>query len=364
MQALEGQVAVVAGGTRGAGRGIACMLGEAGATVYVTGRSVRGQGATPGRPETIEETAEMVDGFGGRGIPVRVDHTEEIQVQALFERIEGEVGRLDILVNDIWGGDALTEWGKPFWELNCTQGFELLQRAIHTHILTSRHAVPLMFQAGRGLVVEITDGDEAFNRNYRENLFYDLAKTTVSRLAYDMSAELRDTGVTALALSPGFLRSEHVLEHFGVAEQNWRDAIVKDPYFADSESPFYIGRAIAALAADPCVRDKAGVTHTVASLMREYKFRDLDGQQPDIGQRFEETIRERWEQILVIVRGLLHSQGQDPDCVSHDQARLEIRGRLPNGRVHRWQARLQEVFHSDPQEVAEKFDASYRARLG
>ena len=252
---LRGRVAVVAGATRGAGRGIARMLGEAGATVYCTGRSVRGHPATPGRPETLEETAEMVTAEGGRGIAVRTDHTVESEVERLFARVRDEAGRLDVLVNDIWGGDALTEWGKPFWELSVAQGAQLLERAVHTHIITSRHGAPLMVERNAGLIVEVTDGDTF---GYRGNLFYDLAKNAVVRLAYAMAADLRPHGVTALAITPGFLRSEAVLDHFGVTEANWRDAVEKDEYFAESETPCYVGRAIAALAADPNVASKAG----------------------------------------------------------------------------------------------------------
>ena len=235
---LRDRVAVVAGATRGAGRGIARMLGAAGATVYCTGRSTRGRPATPGRKETIEETAAMVTAHGGRGVAVRADHTVEAEVESLFSRIRSEAGRLDILVNDIWGGDSLTEWGAPFWELSSAQGFALLERAVHTHILTSRHGAPLMVERDAGLIVEVTDGDTF---GYRGNLFYDLAKNAVIRLAYAMAADLRAHRVTALAITPGFLRSEAVLDHFGVAEANWRDAVAKDPYFEESETPLLRG---------------------------------------------------------------------------------------------------------------------------
>ncbi|MCA8960305.1 MAG: SDR family oxidoreductase, partial [Planctomycetes bacterium] len=305
--------------------------------------------------------AEMVTELGGRGIAVRVDHTVEAEVSALFERIDRESGRLDILVNDIWGGDASTEWGKSFWELDCDQGFRLLERAIHTHVLTSRHGAPLMLRENRGLIVEVTDGDEAFNRMYRGNVFYDMVKTTIIRLAFAMSEELRDTGVTALALTPGFLRSEAVLEHFGVSESNWRDAIDRDPYFADSETPDYIGRAVAALAADACVKDKAGRTHSTASLAREYGFRDSDGRQPDIAAVFDRVIEERWRLILDGLVQRLHARGQDPDRVlSGDRSTLELRGALPGGRLHRWRVQVMELFTDEPGEVAARFDESYR----
>jgi len=284
---LEGKIAVVAGATRGAGRGIACMLGEAGATVYCTGRSVSGKPASGNRPETIQETAEMVTAFGGLGIPVQVDHTHEDQVQRLFERVWAEQGRLDVLVNDIWGGDELTEWGKPFWDLAVSKGLRMQQLAVHTHIITSRYAAPLMIERGQGLIVEITDGDHT---GYRGNLFYDLAKVSVIRLAYAMSEELRPHGITALALTPGFLRSEAVLDHFGVTEANWQDGAKKDPHFIASETPFYVGRAVAALAADPYVADKSGKVLSSWSLSEEYGFTDMDGRQPHWGRYFAEHV--------------------------------------------------------------------------
>ena len=198
----------------------------------------------------------MVTAEGGRGIAVRTDHTAESEVERLFERVRAEEGRLDVLVNDIWGGDALTEWGSPFWSLSTAQGQALLERAVHSHIITSRHGAPLMIERNGGLIVEVTDGDTF---GYRGNLFYDLAKNAVIRLAYAMAGDLHAHRVTALAVTPGFLRSEHVLDHFGVTEANWRDAIEKDPYFAESETPCYVGRAVAALAADPDVgRRRAG----------------------------------------------------------------------------------------------------------
>ncbi len=279
MKPLADQVAVVAGATRGAGRGIACGLGEAGATVYCTGRSVRGRPATGDRPETIEETAEMVTERGGSGIHARVDHTVESEVAALFDRVAAEQGRLDVLVNDVWGGDALTEWGRRFWELTPEKGLLMLDRAVNSHILTSRYGVPLMIERDRGLVVEITDGDGLY---YRDNLFYDLAKVSAIRLAYAMSRELTGTGVTAVAVTPGFLRSEMMLEHFGVSEETWQDA--SDPHFAAvSETPFFIGRAIAALAADSEVGAKAGRALASWNLAKEYGFDDVDGRRPDWG---------------------------------------------------------------------------------
>jgi len=298
MRALQGKVAVVAGATRGAGRGIACMLGEAGATVYCTGRSSRGkiparreEAGSPfdlaRRPETIEETADLVAARGGVGIPVQIDHTVEEQVKALFERVEAEQGRLDLLVNDIWGGDALTEWGKPFWELSPEKGFLMLQRAVHSHILTSRYAAPRMIARRKGLIVEITDGD---NFAYRGNLFYDLVKISVIRLAYAMSKELRPHQITALAVTPGFLRSEAMLEHFGVTEANWQEGAMKDRHFIASETPFFVGRAVAALAADPAVSKKSGKVFSSWGLAQEYGFTDIDGRRPNWGKYFEENV--------------------------------------------------------------------------
>lgn len=289
---LQGKVALVAGATRGAGRGIARALGEAGATVWCTGRSSRAETANTVRPETIEETAELVSEMSeqGRGIALRVDHTDEAAVVELCRRIEAEHGRLDVLVNDIWGGDALTEWGKPFWQLDMSTGFAMVERAVHTHVITARHAVPLLLEHG-GLVVEVTDG--AF-WGYRGQLFYDLCKAATMRLAYAMAVELEDHPVTALAITPGFLRSEAVLDHFGVSEENWRDAIEQDPHFAHSETPLLVGRAIAALAADPDVARWAGQTLACWEVTRRYGVRDIDGRQPQWDEYLDEAI----EQIL------------------------------------------------------------------
>lgn len=298
MKTLEGQVAVVTGATRGAGRGIACMLGEAGATVYCTGRS-SGPGRKKAhqtgdaafrldnRPETIEETAQMVNTFGGTGIPVQVDHTMEEQVRALFARVRTEQGRLDILVDDVWGGDELSEWGKPFWELDLEKGRLMLERAIWSHIITARYAAPLLLAQGRGLVVEVTDGD---NFSYRGNLFYDLVKISVIRLAYAISVEFAPHNITALAVTPGFLRSEAMLDHFGVTEANWQEAVKQDPHFIASETPFYVGRAVAALASDANVSAKSGNVYSSWNLALEYGFTDMDGRQPNWGKYFKENI--------------------------------------------------------------------------
>ncbi|MCK6618908.1 MAG: SDR family oxidoreductase [Calditrichaceae bacterium] len=287
MKPLQDKIVVVAGATRGAGRGIAGMLGEAGATVYCTGRSIRGKPASGSRrPETIEETAEMVTSYGGTGIPVQVDHTVEAQVEALFQRVHAEQGRLDVLVNDVWGGDELTEWGKPFWELSLEKGLTMLQRALHSHIITSRHGAPLLVERRRGLIVEITDGDFF---GYRGNLFYDLVKTSVIRLAFAMAKELGKYSVASLAVTPGFLRSEAMLEHFGVTEANWPEGAQKDPHFIASETPFFVGRAVAALAADPHVLKKTGRVFSSWDLSDEYGFSDIDGRKPHWGRYFEQT---------------------------------------------------------------------------
>lgn len=287
MQPLKGKIAVVAGATRGAGRGIACMLGAAGATVYCTGRSVRGQPATGTRPETIEETAEMVHAYGGVGLPVQVDHTVPEQVQALFERVQAEQGHLDLLVNDVWGGDALTEWGRSFWEHSLQSGLLMQQRGIYSHIITSYYAAPVMVARRQGLIIEITDGD---NFTYRGNLFYDLVKISVIRLAQAMAEELRPHQITAVALTPGFLRSEAMLDHFGVTEANWQDGARQDPHFIASETPFYIGRAVAALATDTDVARKSGQVLSSWNLAQEYSFTDIDGRQPHWGNYFAEHV--------------------------------------------------------------------------
>jgi NAD(P)-dependent dehydrogenase (short-subunit alcohol dehydrogenase family) len=276
---LTGRVALVAGGTRGAGRGIAVELGAAGATVYVTGRTTRAKRSDLNRPETIEETAELVSERGGCGIAVRVDHSVPGEVAALIERISTEqTGRLDLLVNDVWGGEKLSEFGTPFWEADLDKGLRLLHRAVDTHIITSRYAAPLMIARKSGLIIEVTDGT---SDRYRGNLVYDLAKASVIRLALAQSEELRAHGIAALALTPGFLRSEEMLDHFGVTEANWRDVTAKVPHFIASETPTYVGRAVAALAADPKIMNKSGQRFATWDLYKEYGFTDVDGTQPD-----------------------------------------------------------------------------------
>jgi NAD(P)-dependent dehydrogenase (short-subunit alcohol dehydrogenase family) len=281
-QPLKGKVALVAGATRGAGRGIAVELGAAGATVYVTGRSTRRQRSEYNRSETIEETAELVNQAGGSGIAIQVDHLEPAQVQALVARIEREQGRLDVLVNDIWGGELLVEWYKPVWEHSLEKGLRLLRLAIDTHITTSHFALPLLIKQPGGLVVEMTDGTAEYNQtNYRLSLFYDLAKTSVIRLAWAQAQELRPYGCTAVALTPGWLRSEMMLDIYGVTEENWCDATKIQPHFIISETPRYSGRAVVALAADPDLSRWSGQSLSSGQLAKVYGFTDLDGSQPD-----------------------------------------------------------------------------------
>jgi NAD(P)-dependent dehydrogenase (short-subunit alcohol dehydrogenase family) len=298
---LQGKVALVAGATRGAGRGIAIALGEAGATVYCSGRSTRQLARTKsrtatkglpnvyaGRPETIEETAEMVTARGGHGIVAVTDHLEAQQVEKLIARIRKEQGKLHILVNDISEGGQ-HEFGKAFWQVDIERGLAMLRNGIHTHVITSRYAVPLMIETAKsrettGLIVEVGDGDSF---TYRGNLFFDLVKTTVIRLAFAMGWELRRKNVAAVAITPGFLRSEMMLEHFGVTEANWRDAGKKDPDYLESETPLYVGRAIAALAADPNLMEKSCRACSSWRLSEQYDFSDADGRRPHWGRHAE-----------------------------------------------------------------------------
>jgi NAD(P)-dependent dehydrogenase (short-subunit alcohol dehydrogenase family) len=281
MKSLDKKVALVAGATRGAGRAIAIELGLAGAITYVTGRSTRLSSSPMQRPETIEETAELITAGGGKAIPLRVDHTLPEEVAALMQRIrEEQAGRLDILVNDVWGGDPLATWGVTFWEHDLEAGLLMQHNAVHSHIITSWYAAPLMVERKGGLIIEVTDG---ITDRYRGSLFYDLVKASVIRLAVAQAEDLRPFNVAAVALSPGFLRSEAMLEHFGVTESNWRDAIAKDPNFAISETPHFIGRAVVALASDPDIMSKSGKALATWNLAREYGFTDIDGSQPDWG---------------------------------------------------------------------------------
>jgi NAD(P)-dependent dehydrogenase (short-subunit alcohol dehydrogenase family) len=280
---LDGKVALVAGATRGAGRGIAVALGEAGAIVYCTGRTTRDLRSEYNRPETIEETAELVTAAGGEGVAVSVDHLEPDQVEALVGRIDSEQGRLDLLVNDIWGGELLFEWDKRVWEHDLQNGLRLVRLAIDTHLITSHFALPLLIRQPGGLAVEMTDGTREYNaKNYRLNTFYDLAKNAVIRLAFAQSVELAPHECAAVALTPGWLRSEMMLDNFRVTEENWRDGAAVNPHFAAiSESPRFVGRAVAALAADPDVQRRSGGSFSSGELAREYGFTDIDGSQPD-----------------------------------------------------------------------------------
>ena len=278
---LTGRVALVAGATRGAGRGIAVQLGAAGATVYVTGRTTRAGRSEMNRPETIEETAALVDQAGGRGIAVPVDHLVPEQVRALVRRIEREQGALHVLVNDIWGATRM-EWNKTVWESDLEYGLRTLRLAVDTHAITSHFAIPLLIKTPDGLVVEVTDGTDEYNAtHYRVSFFFDLAKAAVSRMAFALAHELRPHGATAVSLTPGWLRSEAMLDAYGVTEQNWRDATKRSPHFAISETPAFVGRAVAALAQDPDVSRWSGQSLSSGQLAKIYGFTDLDGSQPD-----------------------------------------------------------------------------------
>ncbi len=304
--ALRGRVAVVAGATRGAGRGIAAALGEAGATVICTGRtsSVRSINSDYDRSETIEETAELVTSLGGNGIAIPTDHLVPDEVKALAERLQNEFGKIDILVNDIWGAEILkggpSEWNTPVWELDLEKGLRILRLAIDTHIITSKYLLPLLISQPGGLLVEVTDGTTKYNAShYRISVYYDLAKVAVNRLAFSQGHELAPYGATAVAITPGWLRSEMMLDNFGVTEDNWRDALdparaqngqpVAPPDFALSESPRYVGRAIVSLALDPDRKRWNQQSVSSGELARVYGFTDLDGTSPDIWQHMEDT---------------------------------------------------------------------------
>jgi len=279
--ALAGKVALVAGATRAAGRGIAVQLGAAGATVYVTGRSTRGQRSEMDRPETIEETAALVDEAGGRGIAVQVDHLVPEQVRTLVARIESEQGALHVLVNDIWGATRM-EWNKTVWESDLEYGLRTLRLGVDTHAITSHFAIPLLIEKPGGLVVEVTDGTDEYNKDhYRVSFFYDLAKAAVNRMAFALAHELEPHGATAVSLTPGWLRSEAMLDAYKVTEASWRDATKVQPHFAISETPAFIGRAVAALAADPEVKRWNGKSLSSGELAKVYGFTDADGSRPD-----------------------------------------------------------------------------------
>lgn len=278
---LAGRVAVVAGATRGAGRGIARALGEAGATVYCTGRSVKGNPSPYKRPETIDETAEIIVAAGGTAIPIRVDHSVESEVEALFARVDREHGRLDIVVNSVAGEDPLAGAYGWFWDADLTNAAKALENALLSHIITAKHAAKLMIRARRGLIVEVTEGDSL---GAGGNPVKQVVKLALKGNALAMAAELHQHGVAAVAITPGFLRSESMLEGFGVTEENWREGGKKDKNFLTSESPLYIGRAVAALAADPKIIKRSGQLFSSWELAREYKFTDVDGTRPDWGK--------------------------------------------------------------------------------
>ncbi|HEX7006918.1 MAG TPA: SDR family oxidoreductase [Alphaproteobacteria bacterium] len=281
MRPLQGRVALVAGATRGAGRGIAVELGAAGATVYATGRTTRSRPSEIGRPETIEETAALVAEVGGEGIAVPVDHLVPDDVAALVDRIRRERGRLDILVNDIWGGEHLFEWNKPVWEHDLDNGLRLLRLAVDTHLVTAHHALPLLIANPGGLLVEVTDGTADYNTDhYRLSVFYDLAKTAAIRMAWAHAKDLAPHGATAVAITPGWMRSEQMLDNWGVTEATWRSAKVS-PHFVISETPRFVGRAVAALAADPERARWTGQSLSSGGLAQVYGFTDLDGSRPD-----------------------------------------------------------------------------------
>lgn len=347
---LSGKIAVVAGATRGAGRGIATALGEAGATVYCTGRSTRDHPATAGRPETIEETAEIVTARGGRGIPVRVDHTVAVEVEALAERIKRETGGIDILVNDVWGGDDLTAWGKPLWEHSLDDGLLMLQRGINSHIITSRYLGPLLFDRPNALLVEVTDG---VGPSYRGNLYYDLVKSSVIRLAVALGYEMRSRGVTAVAVSPGFLRSERMLALFGVTEATWRDHITRDPHWAESETPLFVGRGIAALAADPDHWTDNGKALASWDLGERYGLEDADGRRPHWGNHIEAAMDDAWTDLVATATRTLAACAPGVELAS-DRKTLT----LSAGRAKR-EVLAPELFFSKPETIAAELCAMY-----
>jgi NAD(P)-dependent dehydrogenase (short-subunit alcohol dehydrogenase family) len=293
MKPLTGHVAVVAGATRGAGRGIARMLGEAGATVYCTGRSSRTRPNTSGhhyagRPETIEETAELVTKAGGEGVAVRVDHTIDAEVSALFKRVRRERGRLDILVN-ILTGRPVASWNS-FWKLSLAEGRAQVDEWVWPHVSTCLHAVPLMVKQKSGLIVEIVEQDKI---GYHGQFYFDLYETVLKRLAYSLAEELAPHGVSALAITPGFMRTEAIMEQFSATDENWREVAETNKEarrygFAGSETPCFVGRAVAALASDPNIARKSGGLYSSWGLSEEYGFTDLDGTRPHLGNYFEE----------------------------------------------------------------------------
>jgi NAD(P)-dependent dehydrogenase (short-subunit alcohol dehydrogenase family) len=349
-KSLENKVAIVAGATRGAGRGIACMLGEAGATVYCTGRSIAGRPSTPGRPETVTDTARMVDEHGGTGIAVQVDHTVDEEVRRLFDRVKSDTGRLDILVNNV-NGDDLVEW-KPFWEQSLEKGLQSMRRSVNSHLITIHSALPLMLDRKGGLIVGITDRGSM-------SLFHGLGKQSVMRITELLAPELLPHGITAISLTPGFLRSEAMLENFGVTEANWRDAIKKDPFFAASETPFYVGRAVAALAADRRVILKTGTLQSSWELAQEYGFTDIDGSQPNVERVFAPLLEERWQKIIHRVRAQFKEHGFDPGAtIQEDRQNLSLSALVSDNPRPQWMKEVlgpPGVAFGDPDTVAKQF---------
>lgn len=289
---LTGKVALVAGATRGAGRAIAVELARAGAYVYATGRSSRANGPSEiDRPETIEETGERIAAAGGGGVTLRVDHLEPAEVESLVARIRDERGQLDILVNDIFGGDRYAQFGKKIWEHDLPGGLRMLRMGIDTHAITSHYALGLLIERPGGLVIEMTDGTFAYNANYRDGvgMYYDLIKAAVQRLTLAQSEELRAHDGAAVAVTPGWLRSEMMLQIYGVTEDTWQDAIDNEPHFAISESPTYVARGVAALAADPDRARYSGRSVSSGELARTYDLTDVDGSRPNAWAYVEEV---------------------------------------------------------------------------
>lgn len=281
---LNGRCALVAGATRGAGRAIAVSLAEAGAYVYATGRGSRVYGSSDmNRPETIDETIDMIHSFGGNGEAVRVDHTDPIQVEELIEKIDTEKGRLDILVNDIFGGHPFMEWDKKLWEHDMAKGFTMLRYGVGTHLITNSKAIPLMLRSGGGLIVEMTDGTTSYNKAFRRNVgfYYDLVKANVERITIGLAAELENEAISVVAVTPGWMRSEQMLENFGVTEANWRDALTKVPHFCISETPYFVARGVVALASDNNSKRWSGKVLSSFDMAMEYGVTDVDGSQPD-----------------------------------------------------------------------------------
>jgi len=298
---LSGRVAVVAGATRGCGRGIARGLGESGAVVYCTGRSTAGQPSPYGRPETIEETASLVEAAGGTGVAVRVDHGDEAQVEALFARVAEEQGRLDVLVNSVAGEDPTFRWNDPFWETDLENVTSLLRQTVLTHLVTAKHAARHMRTKRRGLIVEVTDRDSFGFQGF--GFAHDWVKATLMRFGYVMAEELRKHRVAAVSVTPGYLRSEAMLQHWGVTEENWRDAGAQDVHFLQSETPLYLGRGVAALAADRSVLRWSGEAMSSSELGKRYGVTDHDGRQPDIQSYFAEHVMAQMFGLETLRRG-------------------------------------------------------------